>query len=70
MANKIQAIRGMNDVLPDDAPLWEFFEDTVREVFRAYGYRNIRTPIVERTRRRRRREDVGVSLHGGPIVKG
>ena len=49
MANKIQAIRGMNDVLPDDAPLWEFFEDTVREVFRAYGYRNIRTPIVERT---------------------
>lgn len=39
----------MNDVLPDDSPLWEFFEDTVREVFRAYGYRNIRTPIVERT---------------------
>jgi histidyl-tRNA synthetase len=39
----------MNDVLPDDSPLWEFFEDTVREVFRRYGYRNIRTPIVERT---------------------
>ncbi len=39
----------MNDVLPDDSPLWEFFEDTVRDVFRAYGYRNIRTPIVERT---------------------
>ena len=49
MSNKIQAIRGMNDVLPDDAPLWEFFEDAVREVFRCYGYRNIRTPIVERT---------------------
>ncbi len=30
-------------------PLWEFFEDTVRDVFRQYGYRNIRTPIVEKT---------------------
>jgi len=49
MSNKIQAIRGMNDVLPEQSPLWEFFEDTVREVFRRYGYQNIRTPIVERT---------------------
>ncbi|HEV8517630.1 MAG TPA: histidine--tRNA ligase [Burkholderiales bacterium] len=49
MSSKIQAVRGMNDVLPDQSPLWEFFEDTVREVFRQYGYRNIRTPIVERT---------------------
>ena len=49
MPNTIQAIRGMNDVLPDESPRWEFFEDTVREVFRQYGYRNIRTPIVERT---------------------
>lgn len=39
----------MNDVLPDDAPLWAFFEDTVKEVFDQYGYRNIRTPIVEKT---------------------
>jgi histidyl-tRNA synthetase len=45
----IQAIRGMNDILPDDSPQWEFVEDTVREVFRQYGYRNIRTPIVEFT---------------------
>ena len=49
MSNKIQAIRGMNDVLPEQSALWEFFEDTVREVFRRYGYQNIRTPIVERT---------------------
>ena len=49
MPNTIQAIRGMNDVLPDESPRWEFLEDTVREVFRQYGYRNIRTPIVERT---------------------
>lgn len=45
----IQAIRGMNDVLPDEAPLWEFFEDTVRDWLRAYGYRNIRTPVLEHT---------------------
>ncbi len=49
MSNKIQAVRGMNDVLPEQSPLWEFFEDTTRAIFRQYGYRNIRTPIVERT---------------------
>ncbi|HZL92111.1 MAG TPA: ATP phosphoribosyltransferase regulatory subunit, partial [Vicinamibacterales bacterium] len=50
MASKtIQAIRGMNDVLPDEAPLWESFEDTVREWLRAYGYRNIRTPVLEQS---------------------
>jgi len=49
MADKIQAIRGMNDVLPDETRLWEFFEDAARDVFRQYGYRNIRTPLVERT---------------------
>jgi len=46
---KIQAIRGMNDLLPDASPLWLFFEDTVREVFEQYGYRLMRTPIVEST---------------------
>jgi len=49
MANALQAVRGMNDMLPDEAPLWGFLEDTVRDVFRQYGYRNIRTPIVEKT---------------------
>ena len=49
MTQTIQAIRGMNDVLPDEAPLWEFFEDTVRGWLAQYGYRNIRMPIVERT---------------------
>ena len=39
----------MNDILLDEAPLWEFFEDTAREVLRQYGYKNIRTPIVEPT---------------------
>jgi len=46
---KIQAIRGMEDVLPDASPLWEKLEDTCRDVFRQYGYRNIRTPLVEPT---------------------
>ncbi|HEX8740302.1 MAG TPA: histidine--tRNA ligase [Casimicrobiaceae bacterium] len=45
----LQAVRGMNDVLPDEAPLWELFEDTTRDVFRRYGYRNLRTPVVEPT---------------------
>ncbi len=45
----LQAVRGMNDVLPDEAALWEYFEDTVRGVFRRYGYRNLRVPIVEAT---------------------
>jgi histidyl-tRNA synthetase len=48
-SKRIQAIRGMNDVLPDEAHLWEFLEDIVRELFRQYGYRNIRTPMVELT---------------------
>ena len=39
----------MEDVLPDASPLWEKFEDACRAVFRQYGYRNIRTPIVEPT---------------------
>jgi histidyl-tRNA synthetase len=49
MSQKIQAIRGMEDLLPDASPLWEALEDACREVFRQYGYRNIRTPIVEPT---------------------
>jgi len=49
MTTKIQSIRGMEDVLPDRSPLWEKFEDTTRAVFEQYGYRNMRTPIVEPT---------------------
>ncbi len=49
MSKTLQAIRGMNDLLPQDAPLWQFLEDTTREVFEQYGYRLMRTPIVEAT---------------------
>ena len=49
MTPKLQAIRGMEDVLPDASPLWEKLEEACCAVFRQYGYRNIRTPIVEPT---------------------
>jgi histidyl-tRNA synthetase len=49
MATALQAVRGMNDVLPDEAALWQRFEDTARSVFERYGYRHLRVPIVEPT---------------------
>ena len=49
MSQTLQAIRGMNDILPDEAELWEQFEELVREWLRAYGYRPIRMPLVEPT---------------------
>jgi histidyl-tRNA synthetase len=39
----------MNDILPDQIYRWEFFEQSVRDWMAAYGYRNIRMPIVEQT---------------------
>jgi len=45
----VQAIRGMHDVLPDDSPVWLRLEDEARAVLEAYGYRQIRLPIVELT---------------------
>ncbi|HNN44751.1 MAG TPA: histidine--tRNA ligase, partial [Azospira sp.] len=49
MSNNIQAVRGMPDILPDEAEFWELFEDTVRAWLQGYGYRPIRMPIVEPT---------------------
>ena len=49
MATALQAVRGMNDVLPDEAPLWQRFEDAARTVFEHYGYCNLRVPLVEPT---------------------
>jgi histidyl-tRNA synthetase len=46
---KFTAIKGMNDILPADAPLWELFENTVETVLKSYGYQKIVTPIVEET---------------------
>jgi len=49
MSQTLQAIRGMNDILPAEAELWEQFEEAVRDWLRAYGYRPIRMPMVEPT---------------------
>jgi histidyl-tRNA synthetase len=49
MSQTLQAVRGMNDILPDDAEFWELFEDTIRSWLKGYGYRPIRMPIVEPT---------------------
>ena len=46
---KMTGIKGMNDMLPDEAGVWEKFRDTAREVAASYGYRQIRTPILEAT---------------------
>ncbi len=45
----VQGIRGMHDLLPADTPLWQHIEATLRRILKAYGYREIRLPIVERT---------------------
>ena len=49
MSEPIQAVRGMNDVLPGDAELWLWFEGVVAGWFARYGYRQIRTPLLEHT---------------------
>jgi histidyl-tRNA synthetase len=49
MANAVQAIRGMNDILPENSTAWQFAEDTIRAVVESYGFREIRMPIVEKT---------------------
>ncbi|HEX2199422.1 MAG TPA: histidine--tRNA ligase [Burkholderiales bacterium] len=50
----LQAVRGMNDILPDEADLWLEFEATVERWLARYGYRNIRMPLVEHSQLFRR----------------
>lgn len=47
--SEIRAIRGMNDILPEDTPYWQHLERVVRDVLGAYGYGEIRLPVVEKT---------------------
>lgn len=49
MSKKIQAIRGMNDILPSQSPVWQYLEGTVKELLASYGYNEIRMPILEQT---------------------
>ncbi|MEE4251031.1 MAG: ATP phosphoribosyltransferase regulatory subunit, partial [Alcanivoracaceae bacterium] len=49
MSHKITSIRGMNDILPAQTPLWQWLESRVRNLLQSYGYGEIRMPIVEHT---------------------
>ncbi|WP_372826566.1 histidine--tRNA ligase [Polaromonas sp.] len=49
MAEKLAAVKGMNDILPPDSARWEWLEEKVRSLMGRYAYRNIRTPILEHT---------------------
>ena len=49
MTKQFQAIRGMNDILPGESALWHRLETAVRDVLAAYGYHEIRLPLVEKT---------------------
>ena len=49
MSKSIQAIRGMNDCLPQDTPAWQYVEQILRQTVASYGYSEIRFPIVEMT---------------------
>jgi len=47
--SKIQAIRGMNDILPGETPAWQYLESTVQRVLQRYSYRELRFPVLEQT---------------------
>jgi len=49
MAKNIQSVRGMHDILPSQSAAWQSLETTVRALFNSYGYRELRTPIIEPT---------------------
>lgn len=49
MADRLSAVKGMNDIAPPDSAHWEWLEDRIRGLMARYGYRNFRTPIVEPT---------------------
>jgi histidyl-tRNA synthetase len=48
-AEKIVGVKGMNDLLPTESPLWELFENTAQSVLQSYGFQKIVTPIIEDT---------------------
>ena len=49
MADRLSAVKGMNDIVPPKSAVWEWLEGQVRDLMRSYGYLNIRTPILEYT---------------------
>jgi histidyl-tRNA synthetase len=49
VSKTLQAIRGMNDILPEQTPAWRYLENTVADLLDSYGYKEIRLPILEFT---------------------
>ncbi len=49
MAKKLQSVRGMRDILPEQSSSWQYIENIARELFNSYGYKELRTPIIEST---------------------
>ena len=49
MALSVQAVRGMNDLLPADTALWQQAEKVLRETTAAFGYSEVRMPLLEKT---------------------
>lgn len=49
MSKPLQSVKGMNDILPDETALWLYLEDTVRQTFESYGYKQMRMPVLEQT---------------------
>jgi histidyl-tRNA synthetase len=49
MSSTIQSIRGMSDILPEEAALWQRFEAAVRAWLKRYGYREIRIHVLDMT---------------------
>lgn len=49
MSNTIQAIRGMNDILPEQTPYWRFLEQALNRLVSRYSYQEVRLPVLERT---------------------
>ncbi len=49
LAKQLQAIRGMNDILPEQTPVWSWLESNIRHILGQYGYNEMRVPIVEYT---------------------
>lgn len=49
MAKNLQSVRGMRDILPEQSSSWQYIENIARELFNSYGYKELRTPIIEST---------------------
>ena len=49
MADKIQSVKGMHDILGDRSNDWQYMEHTIQAVLHRYGYQEIRTPLLEKT---------------------